>query len=278
MPGQRSAIPLVRYDGCGGMFTHSGRHLRRQQVANGRTDIDMNERSFYKMRMGKGEETRQAILDEAFAMASCVGVSGLSIGVLAERMHMSKSGLFAHFGSKQQLQLAVLRESRARFVEVVLRPASREAVGLPRLRALVVNWLNWTRAVNLPGGCVIHAAAAEFDDQPGPLRDEVTDGLLALRRDLAGAASEAVRNGELHAETDVEQFAFELAGIYQAAQQNRRLFNDQDADRRAMLAFERLVRDNAPDSPPGPQVQSTPDSLARGDVREKDRAAGAISP
>ncbi|MDP1735332.1 MAG: TetR/AcrR family transcriptional regulator [Sulfuritalea sp.] len=195
--------------------------------------------------MGKGEHTRQAILDEALSMASCIGVGSLSIGVLAERTHMSKSGLFAHFGSKEELQLAVLRESQQRFAEIVIRPALRLPRGLARLRAIVTNWLSWTRTCNLPGGCVINAAAAEFDDQPGPLRDEVKNGLLALRRTLAETVTIAVETGELRADTDVEQFVFELNGIYQVTQQIRRLFNDPDADRRALVAFDRLVRDNA---------------------------------
>jgi AcrR family transcriptional regulator len=101
--------------------------------------------------MGKGEQTRQAILDEAFSLASCIGVGALSIGVLAERTRMSKSGLFAHFGSKEELQLAVLRESQLRFGEAVVRPALREPRGLPRLRAMLANWLDWTRAVNSAG-------------------------------------------------------------------------------------------------------------------------------
>ncbi|WP_310449426.1 TetR/AcrR family transcriptional regulator [Sulfuritalea sp.] len=195
--------------------------------------------------MSKGEQTRQAILDEAFSMASRIGVGALSIGVLAERTRMSKSGLFAHFGSKEELQLAVLRESQARFAEVVLRPALRLPRGLGRLRAMVINWLDWTRAVNLPGGCVINAAALEFDDQPGPLRDEVKNSLLALRRTLAETVAKAVETGELRPDIDIEQFVFELNGIYQAAQQNRRLFSDPDADRRALAAFDRLVRDHA---------------------------------
>lgn len=178
-------------------------------------------------------------------MASCIGVGGLSIGVLAERTGMSKSGLFAHFGSKEELQLAVLREAQQRFAEVVLRPAFRRPRGLERLRAIVVNWLDWTREANLPGGCVINAAAAEFDDQPGALRDEVRNGMLALRRTLADTVAKAVATGELRADTDVDQFAFELEGIYQVAQQSRRLLNDPDADRRALVAFDRLVRDHA---------------------------------
>lgn len=195
--------------------------------------------------MGKGEQTRQAILDEAFSLASCIGVGGLSIGVLAERTKMSKSGLFAHFGSKEELQLAVLRESQRRFGEVVLRPALRQPRGLARLRAMLVNWLDWTQSANLPGGCVINAAAAEFDDQPGALRDEVRNALLALRRSLGEIVAKAIETGELRPDTDIEQFVFELNGIYQATQQNRRLFNDPDADRRALAAFDRLVRDSA---------------------------------
>lgn len=195
--------------------------------------------------MGKGEHTRQAILDEAFSMASCIGVGALSIGVLAERTKMSKSGLFAHFGSKEELQLAVLREAQQRFADIVLRPAFRLPRGLPRLRAIVVNWLSWTREANLPGGCVINAAAAEFDDQPGPLRDEVKNGLLALRRVLAETAAKAVETGDLRPDTDVDQLAFELEGIYQVAQQSRRLLDDPAADRRALVAFDRLVSDHA---------------------------------
>lgn len=195
--------------------------------------------------MGKGEQTRQAILDEAFSLASCIGIGALSIGVLAERTHMSKSGLFAHFGSKEELQLAVLREAQTRFAEVVLRPAFRQPRGVARLRAILVNWLDWTRAANLPGGCVINAAAQEFDDQPGALREEVKNGLQALRRALAEAVGLAVASGELRPDTDIDQFVFELNGIYQAAHQSRRILDDPDAGRRALIAFDRLVRDQA---------------------------------
>lgn len=195
--------------------------------------------------MGKGEQTRQAILDEAFALASSIGVGGLSIGVLAERTRMSKSGLFAHFGSKEELQLAVLREAQQRFADLVLRPAFRQPRGLARLRAIVINWLDWTEVASLPGGCVINAAAIEFDDQPGPLRDEVRNGLLALRRTLVDTIAKAVAIGELRPDTDAEQIAFEMEGIYQVTQLSRRLLDDPEANRRALLAFDRLVRDHA---------------------------------
>ena len=196
--------------------------------------------------MGKGEQTRQAIVDEAFSLASQIGVSGLSIGVLAERRRMSKSGLFAHFGSKEELQLAVLRESQERFADAVLRPALSEPRGLPRLRAVFLNWLDWTRTANLPGGCVINCAAAEFDDQPGPLRDEVRRALLALRQTLTTLVARAVEVGDLRADTDVQQFVFEVSGIYQATHQARRMLDDPEAARRAQAAFDRLVQDYAP--------------------------------
>ena len=196
--------------------------------------------------MGKGEQTRQAIVDEAFSLASQIGVSGLSIGVLAERRRMSKSGLFAHFGSKEELQLAVLRESQERFADAVLRPALSEPRGLPRLRAVFLNWLDWTRTANLPGGCVINSAAAEFDDQPGPLRDEVRRALLALRQTLTTLVARAVEVGDLRADTDVQQFVFEVSGIYQATHQARRMLDDPEAARRALAAFDRLVQDYAP--------------------------------
>jgi AcrR family transcriptional regulator len=246
---------------------------RKQEIAEiFNISVDSYERSYYKRAMGKGEETRQAIIDEAFSLASCIGVGGLSIGVLADRAKMSKSGLFAHFGSKEELQLAVLRESQARFSDVVLRPAMREPRGLARLRAIVRNWLDWTRAANLPGGCVINAAAAEFDDQPGPLRDEVRSSLLNLRHFLADVVARSVETGELREDIDIDQFVFELEGIYQITQQTRRLFNDTDADRRALVAFDRLVRDHA--TAKGKEVATETGfdtgSVANGDTKPKE--------
>jgi AcrR family transcriptional regulator len=196
--------------------------------------------------MGKGEETRQAILDEALSLCSQVGVSGLSIGGLADKAGMSKSGLFAHFGSKEELQIAVLREGQQRFVDTVVRPALKSPRGVARLRAILVNWLDWTQRAQLPGGCPMNAAANEFDDQPGPVRDAVEAGLADGRRLLANAVRMAIETGELRPDTDVEQFVFEFTGITLVNMQNKRLFKDKDANRRALDAFERLVRDYAP--------------------------------
>ncbi|MBA3902398.1 MAG: TetR family transcriptional regulator [Rhodocyclaceae bacterium] len=195
--------------------------------------------------MGKGEETRQAILDEALALASKIGISGLSVGSLAERTGMSKSGLFAHFGSKEEMQIAVIRESQERFADVVVRPALKEPRGLPRLRAMFGNWLGWTQKIKLPGGCLLISAASEFDDQPGPVRDAVAAGQKVWRDTLAHAVGMAVEAGELRPDTDIDQFVFEMVGIVLVCQQNRRLFHDKGSDKRAFEAFDRLVRDRA---------------------------------
>lgn len=195
--------------------------------------------------MGKGEQTRQMILDEALALSSEIGVGGISVGALAERTGMSKSGLFAHFGSKEEMQLAVIRASQERFTDYVLRPALKEPRGLRRLRAILVNWLAWTQKARLPGGCPLNAAASEFDDQPGAVRDAVEAGLADGRRMLSGAVRMAVETGELRPDTDIGQFVFEMTGIVLVTLQNQRLFRDRNTHRRALDAFERLVRDHA---------------------------------
>lgn len=198
--------------------------------------------------MGKGEETRQTILDEALALSSQIGIGSLSIGALADKAGMSKSGLFAHFGSKEEMQIAVLREGQQRFVDTVVRPALKAPHGVARLRAILANWLDWTRKAKLPGGCPMNAAAQEFDDQPGPVRDAVEAGLADGRRLLANAVRLAIEAGELRPDTDVDQFVFEFSGIVMVTMQSQRLFREKDANRRALDAFERLVRDFATES------------------------------
>lgn len=195
--------------------------------------------------MGKGEQTRQAILGQALALASENGLSGLSIGLLAERSGLSKSGLFAHFGSKEELQLAVIREAQERFAEVVVRPALKERRGLARLRAMLRNGIGWTQKAGLPGGCPLMSAALEFDDQPGVVRDAVELSQREWRRTLAQAIRIAMEVGELGADTDPEQLAFEIVGIDLVALTWQRLFRDGDIEQRAMRAFDRLVRDSS---------------------------------
>jgi AcrR family transcriptional regulator len=187
----------------------------------------------------KGEETRAAILDRAVGLASRIGLEGLSIGGLAGETGLSKSGLFAHFESKQNLQLEVLRTSAERFVASVLSPALKKPRGVPRIRALFDNWLSWSRS--MPGGCFFVAAANELDDQPGPLRDQ----LVAYQRDwigaLATAARIAVQERQFKKNLDANQFAYDFYSILLAYHHFSRLMSYRDAEARARRSFERLL-------------------------------------
>jgi len=191
--------------------------------------------------MSKGEETRQAILDRAVGLASALGLEGLTIGRLAGELDLSKSGLFAHFQSKEALQVQVLEAAAARFVEVVVKPALGAPRGEPRVRALFERWLAWPKAVPQPGGCLFVAASIELDDKPGPARDL----LVKLQRDwldvLAVAVRTAVAEGHFEKSTDPEQFAFELYGTMLMCHHASRLLRDPKAVGRARRAFENLL-------------------------------------
>lgn len=192
--------------------------------------------------MSKGEETRAAILEVALATASKVGLEALSIGELAKEVGLSKSGLFAHFASKEDLQIAVVRKAIATFVELVISPALKKPRGEPRVRALFGNWFPWSRASELPGGCLFIAASSEFDDHPGPVRDL----LLGAQKDwlsmLAQAARIAVEEGHFTAGLDAEQFAWQLDAFILGYHRSARLLRSKDAQKRAHRAFESLVR------------------------------------
>jgi AcrR family transcriptional regulator len=192
--------------------------------------------------MRKGEQTRTLILNEAVALASQVGLEGLSIGSLAARLGLSKSGLFAHFGSKQDLQLQTLKRGQARFEETVFRPALKQPRGLPRLRALFLNWLGWLeQQEGSPGGCLILAASVEYDDRPGAVRDALVAGQRELRGAIAKAVRMAIDAGHLRADTDPWQLTFEIFGVILATHHDRRLLGDPRATGRARQAFERVL-------------------------------------
>ncbi len=192
--------------------------------------------------MSKGEATRSAILEVALATASKVGLEALTIGELAKEAGLSKSGLFAHFSSKEDLQLEVVRRAIARFIELVIAPALKKPRGEPRVRALFENWFAWSRASELPGGCLFIAASSEFDDQPGPVRDL----LLSSQKDwlgvLAQAARVAVEEGHFKAGLDPEQFAWQLDSFILGYHHSARLLRSKDAEKRARGAFESLIR------------------------------------
>ncbi len=200
--------------------------------------LDKSERSFYFEGMGKGDLTRQAILDEAVGLASTLGLGGLTIGRLADDLELSKSGLFAHFGSKEALQVQVLERAAERFIDVVVKPALAAPRGEPRLRALIERWSAWPKIVRQPGGCLFVAASVELDDRPGPAHDL----LVKLQKDwldtLAGAARIAVREGHFTPDLDPEQMAFELYGIMLMSHLSARLLRDPKAAARARKAVE----------------------------------------
>jgi AcrR family transcriptional regulator len=190
----------------------------------------------------KGTSTRDAVLGHALALASEVGLEGVTIGTLADRAKMSKSGLFAHFDSKEALQIAVLDEAVRRFVETVVAPALRKKRGEPRLRALLENWLLWSNADFMPGGCVFVASIAELDDRPGPVRDRLAASQRDWLETLATAIRIAVQEGHFHAEVDPEQLAEELLALAYGTHLISRLLRDPESATRRRATFERLLK------------------------------------
>jgi AcrR family transcriptional regulator len=190
--------------------------------------------------MGKGEDTRAAIVDQALKLVSTVGLAKLSIGALASATGMSKSGLFAHFDSKGQLQLQVLEEARQRFVDMVIAPALKKPRGEARIRALFENTMQqWETA--FPGGCVFSAVAAELDDQPGPARDYLVEVQKDYQDVVKRAAQIAIDAGEFRKTLDPGQFAFEFGSITAAYHHFGRLLGDLRAEQHAYNAFEALL-------------------------------------
>jgi AcrR family transcriptional regulator len=170
------------------------------------------------------------------------GLSGVTLGVLADQVGMSKSGLFAHFRSKEEVQIGLL-EHMAEFATArVVAPAMKAKDGLPRLQALVANWLGWTRRADLPGGCPVAAGLFEFDDIQSPVRDKLLQMEGEWRSLLGGLVRKAVALGQLRRGLDVEQFVWELCGIYLSHHAAYRFLNSADADRRAKTAFQALLK------------------------------------
>ena len=190
--------------------------------------------------MPKGQLTRAVILDSALGLASQMGLEGLSIGALAEISHMSKSGVFAHFGSREELQIAVIREYHRRFEEEVFFPAMREPRGVARLRGLFERWLRRV-SVEMDSGCIYISAAVEFDDRPGPVRDALVSMVRAWQSALERAIRIAIDEGQLKPDTDAQQMLFEMHGLILALHHDARLMRTPDAPQRARVAFERVV-------------------------------------
>lgn len=200
--------------------------------------------------MRKGELTRQAILDRACALASTVGLEGVTIGRLSEELQLSKSGLFAHFKSKEALQVQTLDHAAAVFVDHVLRPALTAPRGEPRVRALFERWSSWAQETRFPGGCLFVSAATEYDDRPGPVRDH----LVKTQRDWLDALAHAFRigiaEGHFREDADPEQFAHDLYAVMLGWHHADRLMGDPRAEERSRRAFEALLANARPDPAP----------------------------
>lgn len=196
------------------------------------------ERSYYFRIMRKGEATRAAILDRATDLARSAGVEGLSIGRLATEMSLSKSGLFAHFGSKEALQVAVVEHAREQFVARVVAPGLKAPRGEPRLRALFDRWMAWGAE---PGGCIFMALSAELDDRPGPARDALASALRDLMDVLATTTRVAIDEKHFRPDVDPQQVAFEIYGIMAASHAAARLVSDPKAGARTRRAFDALL-------------------------------------
>ena len=204
--------------------------MRTRHPQNGA--VQRRDRSALKgpLRRPRGLKTRRAILRKAVNLASLEGLEGLTIGRLATTLRISKSGLFAHFGSKEDLQCAVVDEARDIFVEEVVRPAFKFD-GLERLRALCENWLRYGRERVFPGGCFFSAASLEFDDRPGRVRDQIVELMKKWLGNLEYAARDAQLAGEIKMEADVRQLAFEIQALAMGANWSSRLFRDPNAFR-----------------------------------------------
>ena len=190
---------------------------------------------------GKGEATRVAILSHAWKLASRVGLEGLSIGRLASDLSLSKSGLFAHFQSKEALQVQVLETAARQFVEAVVKPALAEPRGEPRLEALFTRWLGWAKSQKLPGGCLFVAASVELDDRPGKLRDRLVELQKEFLNVIATVARSGIAERRFRSDLDPDQFAHDIYAVMLGYHHASRLLKDPRAGDRALAAFHALV-------------------------------------
>ena len=188
----------------------------------------------------KGQQTKAAIVDAALALATQIGLEGLSIGALAEVMQMSKSGVFAHFGAREELQISVVREYHARFEEEVFFPVLKQPRGLPRLKAMFQNWMNRT-SVEIDSGCIYISGAIEFDDRPGAVRDALVDSIRTWLSAMTRAVVQAREAGELHQNADEHQVVFEIHGLILALHYEARFLKTPGSIARANTGFANIL-------------------------------------
>ena len=188
----------------------------------------------------KGQQTKAAIVDAALGLATQIGLEGLSIGAIAEVMQMSKSGVFAHFGSREELQISVVREYHARFEEEVFFPAMQQQRGIPRLRAMFNNWMQRT-SIEIDSGCIYISGAVEFDDRSGPVRDALAGSVRTWLAAMDRAVVQAKEAGHLHADADEHQVAFEIHGLILALHYEARFLKSPGSVARAHRGFDHVL-------------------------------------
>jgi AcrR family transcriptional regulator len=205
----------------------------------------------------KGQQTKQAIVDAALGLATQMGLEGLSIGVLAEVMRMSKSGVFAHFGSREELQISVIREYFNQFEQEIFAPAMLQPKGLPRLQALFANWMKRV-AVEIQSGCIFISGAVEFDDRTGPVHDALASSVKTWLKAVFRAVVQAKECGHLGADADEYQIAFEIHGLILALHYEARFLKNPGSVQRANQGFNNILqRYGAPPKPPRAKAKAS---------------------
>jgi AcrR family transcriptional regulator len=189
----------------------------------------------------KGEKTKAVIVDAALGLATQIGLEGLSIGALAEVTGMSKSGVFAHFGSREELQISVVREYHTRFEAEVFYPAMAAKRGLPRLRQLFANWMKRT-SVEIDSGCIYISGAVEFDDRPGPVRDAIASSVKTWLAAMDRAVRQAQELGQLDEHADPTQILFEIHGLILALHYEARFLKSPGSIERAVKGFDSILK------------------------------------
>jgi AcrR family transcriptional regulator len=191
--------------------------------------------------MRKGELTRAAILDVALDLASRDGLEGLTIGLLADKMNMSKSGVFAHFGSREDLQLEVLKLYHQRFEQEVFFPSVQEPRGIARLKSMYARWVKRV-SVEIASGCIYISGAVEYDDRAGPIREELVSMVQAWQGALLRCVQQAIEVGDFKSDTDADQLVYEMYGMILALHHDARFLRMPGSIDRAHVAFDRLIQ------------------------------------
>lgn len=212
--------------------------------------------------MRKGELTRAAILDVAQNLASRDGLEGLTIGLLADKMNMSKSGVFAHFGSREDLQIEVLKLYHKHFEAEIFYPSMKKPRGLPRLEEMFARWIRRV-TVEIASGCIYISGAVEYDDRPGVIREELAGMVLAWQDALRRCVEQAIEVGHLRSDADPQQLVYEMYGLILALHHDARFIKRPGSVDRAQIGFERLI-----------ECYCTPEYLAirKTAVKEKSRS------